>query len=204
MRTSKMARIASLLCCAAAWATVGCGTNKSGAGPASGEPAAAAKPEAPATPPEMLAAKALMGNEVQVLAFGDLARTGKRQFLAANVVPKTPTHNIPGTIVTRAAVVEESGGKWNQVLVCEGHLQNTKGYLGMTPIAAVDAWKLQYEQDPLKGLILYFTPMRGEEIQHVLPIGVQWNPETKRYQSLDSSFQHFLIESQSLDGGQSR
>jgi hypothetical protein len=192
----------SLLCCAAALALAGCGTDEP---KSKAVPETIAKPEAPATPPEILAAaKSLMGNEAQVLAFGDLARTGKRQFLAANVVPKTPTNNIPGTIVTRAAVVEESGGKWSEVLICDGHLKNLKGYLGLTPIAAVNGWRLQFEQDPRKGLTLYFTPLQGNTAQHVLPIGVQWNPETRRYQSLDSTFQNYLIESPSLERGQSR
>ncbi len=205
MKTARTMVHNSLLCCAAALALAGCGADNPDGGKTISGPVAIAKPEAPATPPEILAAaKALMGTEAQVLAFGDLARTGKRQFLAANVVPKTPTNNIPGTIVTRAAVAEESGGKWNEVLICDGHLKNLKGYLGLTPIAAVNGWKLQYEQDPKKGLTLYFTPLQGGATQHVLPIGVQWNPETKRYQSLDQTFQNFLIESPSLERGQSR
>src|SRR5260370_42030537 len=65
-------------------------------------PQAAAKPAEPAVPEEIqLAAEALLGSEPQVLTFGDLAKNGKEEFLAANVVPKTPTNNLPGTIVTR-------------------------------------------------------------------------------------------------------
>jgi hypothetical protein len=34
---------------------------------------------------------------------------------------------------------------------------------------------------------------------HVLPVGVRWNPATNRYQSLDTSYEHFLKESTSLE-----
>jgi hypothetical protein len=153
------------------------------------------KPVAPAVPAEIqTAAESLLGVETQVLAFGDLAKTGKQQFLAANVVPKTPKNNLPGTIVTRAVVAENRGGNWMEVLRCDEHLKNSKGYLGLTPTSEVTGWRLQYEQDPEKGLSLYFTPVKGTDDPHVLPIGVRWNPATKRYQSLDNSYQHFLAE----------
>src|SRR5258706_493923 len=72
-------------------------------------PQAETKPAEPAVPEEIqLAAKALLGSESQVLAFGDLAKNGKQEFLVANVVPKTPTNNLPGTIVTRVVVAENT------------------------------------------------------------------------------------------------
>src|SRR6267378_1462047 len=59
---------------------------------------AAAKPAEPAIPEEIdLAAKALLGSGTQVLLYGDLAKNGKQELLAANVVPKTPTNSLPGT-----------------------------------------------------------------------------------------------------------
>ncbi len=145
------------------------------------------------------AAKSMLGSETQVLAFGDLAKNGKQEFLAANVVPKTPTNNLPGTIVTRAVVVENTNGKWAEVLRCDEHLKNQKGFLGLTPLTAVTGWRLQYEQSEVKGLELYFTPLKGITDSHVLPIGVRWNPATKRYQSLDRNYEHFLLESPSLE-----
>src|SRR5689334_5015809 len=73
----------------------------------------AAKPAEPAVPDDVQsAADAFLGKETTVLVFGDLAKTGNRQMLAANVVPKTPKNNLPGTIVTRAVLAEESGGSW--------------------------------------------------------------------------------------------
>jgi len=165
---------------------------------------AESKPAEPAVPEEFqLAAASLLGSEVQVLAFGDLAKNGKQEFLAANVVPKTPTNNLPGTIVTRAVVVENTDGKWTEVLRCDEHLKNQKGYLGLTPLTAVSGWKLQFEQNAEKGLQLYFTPLKGTTDSHVLPIGVRWNPETKRYQSLDRTYEHFLNESPSMQDARS-
>jgi hypothetical protein len=161
---------------------------------------AEAKPAAPAVPEEIQSvAQSLLGSETQVLVFGDLAKNGKQEFLAANVVPKTPTNNLPGTIVTRAVVVENTDGKWTEVLRVDEHLKNQKGFLGLTPLAAVTGWRLQYEQSEDKGLALYFTPLKGVTDSHVLPIGVRWNPANKRYQSLDSTYEHFLLESPSLE-----
>ena len=155
-------------------------------------------------PEEMqAAAQNLLGKETQVLVFGDLAKTGKQQFLAANVVPKTPKNDIPGTIVTRAVLAEETDGKWSELLHCDEYLKNAKGYLALTPIAAVAGWKVQYDQDPIKGIQLYFTPIKGPSDPHVLPIGIAWNPATKRYQSLDLSYQHFLMEKPTLDTARS-
>jgi len=160
-----------------------------------------AKAAEPAIPADIqTAAEILLGRETKVLAFGDLAKSGKQQFLAANVIPKTPKNNaIAGTIVTRAMVAENDGGKWSEVFRCDEHLKNQKGYLGLTPLETISGWRIQFEQDPQKGLQLYFTPMKAAADPHVLPIGVRWNPATKRYQSLDRAYEHFLPEAATLD-----
>lgn len=164
-----------------------------------------AKPAEPVIPDEIqAAASALLGSESQVLVFGDLAKNGKQQFVAANVVPKTPANSLPGTIVTRAVVAENDDGKWAEILRCDEHLKNPKGYLGLTPLAPVTGWRLQYEQNTEKGLQLYFTPLQGTTDSHVLPIGVRWNLATKRYQSLDRTYEHFLLESPALNDVRSR
>jgi len=67
-----------------------------------------------------------------------------------------------------------------------------------TPIGGVTGWRLAYEQDPDKGMALYFTPLKGAVDTHTLPIGIRWNPDAKRYQSLDRSYEHFLNEAGSL------
>jgi len=181
---------------------MGCGTQ---------EPApttttqAEAKPAEPAVPEDVQgAAQALLGSETQVLLFGDLAKTGKQQFLAANVVPKTPTNYVPGTIVTRAVIAENNEGKWMELIRCDEYLKNEKGYLGLTPLNGVNGWRIQYEQDAEKGLQVYFTPLKVDGSAHVLPIGVRWNPATKRYQSLDRTYEHFLLEAPSLERARSK
>jgi hypothetical protein len=177
----------------------GCGSDAPTSKP---DPAAAApKPAEPAVPDEMQAgASSLLGTETQVLVFGDLAKNGKQQFLAANVIPKTPKNNLPGTIVTRAIIAENQDGQWAEIFRCDEHLKNSKGYLGLTPLASVTGWRLQFEQDPTKGLTLYLTPLKGTDDPHVLPIGVRYNPATKRYQSLDRAYEHFLLESPVMSG----
>ncbi len=191
---------AVLLLVVAAVLLPGCGDD------AAPKPAAEtpAKPAEPAVPDDIqAAAQNLLGKETQVLVFGDLAKTGKQQFLAANVVPKTPKNDIPGTIVTRAVIAEEADGKWSELLRCDEYLKNAKGYLALTPLSAVAGWKVQYEQDPVKGIQLYFTPVKIGADQHVKPIGIAWNPATKRYQSLDLTYEHFLMEKSSLDTARS-
>ena len=176
--------------------SVGCGTE---APKPSSEPAAEAKPAAPAIPEDIQdAAQHLLGSDAQVLLSGDLAKNGKRQLLAANVVPKTPQNNVPGTVVTRAIVAQDDDGKWTELLRVDEHLKNQKGYLGLTPLDSITGWRLQYEQNPEKGLQLYFTPLKVNGDTHVLTIGVRWNPATNRYQSLDASYEHFLKESSTL------
>jgi hypothetical protein len=168
------------------------------------KPAAELKPAALTVPDEIqAAADSLLGKETTVLLFGDLAKNGKQQFLAANVVPKTPKNNLPGTIVTRAVVAENENGQWMEILRCDEHLKNQKGFLPGTPIGGVTGWRLAYEQDPEKGLALYFTPLKGAVDTHTLPIGIRWNPDHKRYQSLDRSYEHFLNEAPSLNTARS-
>jgi len=177
----------------------GCGSE----GP---KPAAQAesKPAEPAFPPEVKdAAQALLGNEAQVLLYGDLANTKKQQMLAANVVPNTPKSVVAGTVVTRAVLAENQDGKWVELFRADEHLKNPKGFLGLTPLQAVTGWKLQHEQNAEKGLTLYFTPIKTGSNEKTLPIAVQWNPQLKRYQSLDLHYEHFLNEAPSLESPRS-
>ena len=100
--------------------------------------------------------------------------------------------------MTRAVVAENDDGKWSEVLRVDEHLKNQKGFLGLTPLTAVTGWRLQYEQSEDKGLQLYFTPLKGITDSHPQTIGVRWNSATKRYQSLDRNYEHFLLESPSI------
>ncbi len=167
------------------------------------EPAQAPKLAEPAVPDDIQsAAQSLLGTETTVLVFGDLAKTGHQQFLAANVVPKSTRNQLPGTIITRAVLGENEDGQWNEILRCDEHLKNSKGFLAGTPMADVTGWRIAFEQNPEKGLQLYLTPLKGgTDDPHSLPIGVRWNPKTKRYQSLDRSYEIFLTESANIGGG---
>jgi hypothetical protein len=165
----------------------------------------AAKPAEPAVPADIQsAADGTLGSEAKVLVYGDLAKNGKQQVLVANVVPKTPKDSITGTIVTRAVIAENDDGKWEEIFRGDEHLKNAKGYLGMTPIEPVSGWRLQFEQDPEKGLTLYMTAVKGNDDKHVLPIGIRWNPKTKRYQSMDRTYEQFLPESPALSTARSQ
>ena len=184
---------------AAALLVAGCGSE----GPkpsaqADSKPAESAIPEA-----DQDAAKALLGGDAQVLLFGDLAKTGKEQILAANVVPNTPKSTVAGTVITRAVIAENDNGKWVELMRADEHLKNTKGYLGLTPLQAVGGWKLQYEKSDASGMSLYFTPIRTGSSEKTLPIAVRWNPVTKRYQSMDLTYEHFLNEAPSLENPRS-
>jgi hypothetical protein len=165
---------------------------------------AESKPAEPAVPEEMQnAAMALLGSDAQVLLHGDLASTGKQQILAANVVPNTSKSVVPGTVITRAVVAENQDGKWMELMRCDEYLKNPKGFLALTPLQPVTGWKLQYEEGSDKVMTLYFTPIKSGTTQRTLPIAVKWNSATKRYQSMDPSYQHFLGEAASLENPRS-
>ena len=170
------------------------------------KPAAQAETK-PATPdaPEadQAAAQVLLGADAQILLFGDLAKNGKEQFLAANVVPNTPKSTVAGTVITRAVIAENDNGKWVELMRADEHLKNSKGYLGLTPLQAVGGWKLQYENSPATGMSLYFTPIKAGSSEKTLPIAVKWNPATNRYQSMNYQYDQFLTEAPSLENPRS-
>ena len=168
--------------------------------PASEARTASAQPAAPAVPPDIqqVGANAL-GSEAEVLLYGDLALTGKQQVLVINRLKKTPETKAPGTIATRAAIVENDGGTWKQVFLCDEHLKNSKGFLASTPISPVTAWRLQFEQEPDAGLVMYFTPLDKPAGGYVQTIGIKWNKKYGRYQSLDRTYENFLGETPTLD-----
>jgi hypothetical protein len=158
------------------------------------------KPAEPAVPEEyQTAAQALLGTETQVLLYGDLENNQKKQILAANVVPNTPKSTVAGIVVTRAVVAENDDGKWVELMRADEYLKNPNGFLGLTPLQAVAGWKLQYESSAEKGMSLYFTPVRKGESEKTLPIAVKWNPEAKRYQSMNQNYDRFLSEAPALE-----
>jgi hypothetical protein len=162
------------------------------------------KPAEPVIPQEYQdAATSLLGSDAQVLLFGDLAKNGQKEVLVANVLPNTPKSVVAGTVITRAVVAQFEDGKWVELLRCDEYLKNGNGYLGLTPLQPVSAWKLQYEDSPAKGMALYFTPVKAGSTEKTLPIAVRWNPATKRYQSMDAGYQKFLGEAPTLESPRS-
>jgi len=163
------------------------------------------KPADPTIPLEITAvAERVLGTEAEVLAFGDLAGTGSEQVLVVNRLKKTPSGMVPGILVTRGAVVSQEGGKWQELFRCDEHLKNPNGYLLGAPTAPVSGWRLQYEQSPEKGLVMYFTPLQQPAGGYIQTTGVRWNPKAKRYQSLDHNFEQFLGEVPALEEVPSR
>ncbi|HEV2423013.1 MAG TPA: hypothetical protein VGS59_15015 [Candidatus Acidoferrales bacterium] len=160
----------------------------------------AAQPARPAYPSEVdTVAQKLLGSETDVIAYGDLAKNGKEEAFIVNKVKIRPESMPPGLLVTRAAIVEKDGKSWNEVLLVDEHLKNPKGFLGGQPVSPVDGWRVQQEQDPKDGLELYFTPLHKPAGGYTETYEIRWNPEAKRYQTMDRSFEHFLGELESLE-----
>lgn len=162
-------------------------------------------PVAPAIPAEIqTAADAALGTDTDILVFGDLARNGHQQILAVNRVKSTPQTAIAGIAAMRVAVLEDDGGTWKEIFRCDEHLKNVKGFMGGTPLSPVNGWRVQYEQNAEKGLQMYFTPIAKPAGGYIQTIGVRWNPQVKRYQSLDRNYEQFLGEVPALDTPQSQ
>src|SRR5579863_580342 len=168
--------------------------------------AATAAPAAPPVPDDIQkAAEKSLGSETEVLLFGDLAKNGQQEVLAINRMKQNPKGGAPGTVVTRAVILQEDpGGDWKEILRCDEHLENPKGFLGNIPLAPVNGWRLQFEQDNDKGLLLYFTPAVDPKGARMLPVEVRWNAKAKRYQSMDRNFENFLYELPALETPESQ
>lgn len=168
-------------------------------------PETAQQPAEPAVPAEIQsAAAAVLGEDAEVLAFGDLAKTGNQQVLAINRIKKTPENTVPGILLTRGTILSQQEGPWTELLRVDEHLKNTNGYLAATPVAPVTGWRLQYERHAEKGLQLYFTPLQQPAGGTLQTIGVRWNANVKRYQSLDRTYERFLGETPTLEKINSR
>jgi hypothetical protein len=185
------------ICALLAMTVMGVSCGSSQRAPNSETAPAAAAPQVPDNIQK--AAANDLGSEAEVIVFGDLAKSGKTQVLVVNrlrVMPKTAT---PGILISRASVIENDEGKWKEIFRCDEHLENEKGYLGRTPLAAVPSWRLQYEQDPQKGLEIYFTPLNQPAGGYIETLGIRWNPKVQRYETMDASYEHFLTEQPTLE-----
>jgi hypothetical protein len=176
-----------------------------GVTPSADATGSATVPATPAVPDEMQkAAEKSLGAETDVLLFGDLSKTGAQQILAVNKIKALPPGVPRGNVITRAVVLEKNGNSWKEILRCDEHLENPKGFLGGTPLAPVNGWRMQAEQDPDKGLLLYFTPLQAPKGGYAVPVEVRWNAKAKRYQSMDRSFENFLGELPALETPESQ
>jgi hypothetical protein len=192
LRWLAMAGIACAMTC-----SVGCGDDSKGSSNA-GSPTPAAQPAQPAIPAEIeTAAQKALGSEAEVLVHGDLARNGKQQAVVVNPLHKAGLGPVSGSLITRLTVIEDDGGQWKEILLCDEHLKNPSGFLGGAPIAAIPAWRLQYDQDPQRGLLLFFIPYDPSPTAHPVTVQVRWNEKAKRYQTFTN--ENFIGETQSLE-----
>jgi hypothetical protein len=117
--------------------------------------------------------------------------------------------NSSAILVTRAAVLENNDGKWSEILLCDEHLKNPRGYLGGSPAGRISGWRLEYSQDPKAGLQMKFAQAEssnrangnaehGLEPKHPT-FEVRWNRRVKRYQTFDQSHERYLSEVPSLE-----
>ena len=186
-----------------------------------GHQPAVAKPGKPAAvaavPQSERLAESVLGSEAEVLAQGDLAGNGFEQVLIADGVKK-PSGDEPdagnkrGIFITRAAVLQKSGEKWTETLLCDEHLKNPYGFLEGSPLAPVTGWRFAYRAEAQGGIELLFTPVGLGTHQPTLGPGnvsvgraieVRWNRKTKRFQALDRSHERFLGEVPTLEIPQS-
>ena len=164
------------------------------------------------------AADASLGKQSEILTRGDLAQNGREQVLVVNRLSAGAQvsgggANPKAIFVTRAAILEKNGGKWSEILRCDEHLKNTYGYLGNSPKARIDGWRMEYTQDAKQGLEMKFTPAdivdavnvrTGERVGLKIPaLDVRWNKSAKRYQTFDQSHERYLSEVPSLETPQS-
>jgi hypothetical protein len=157
----------------------------------------------------------VLGGQAEIVAHGDLARNGLEQLLVVNRYQNATRKgaelgNPSGIFITRAALLEKDNGKWAELLRCDEHLKNPRGYLGGSPATRVTGWLLELKQDPQHGLELLFTP--AEDVQNRPThrsgsergtIAVRWNAKTKRYQPIDRSHERYLGEVPTLETPQS-
>ncbi len=163
-------------------------------------------------------AERALGKQAEILARGNLALNGREQLLVVNRISKEAASgggeaNSSPVFVTRAAILEQDGGKWSEVLLCDEHLKNPSGYLGGSPAGRVTGWRLEYTQDAEEGLEMKFTPAErfsavdanaDQSSEKKFPaFDVRWNRNAKRYQSFDQSHERYLSEVPSLETPQS-
>ena len=211
MTIGKSRAVPALLAGVVAFFLVGCQSARQTT-PAEAAPPPAAPAEVPET---QRVADAVLGKQAEIVAHGDLARNGSEQLLVVNRFEKGKHGDVvPGNsttiFVTRAVIVEKNDGKWAEVLRCDEHLKNPRGYLGGSPAGPVTGWRLEFTPDTGQAIELRFTPSgpgeqrpTDESQAAIRTIAVRWNAKAKRYQSLDQSHRGYLGEVPTLETPQS-
>jgi hypothetical protein len=175
----------------------------------------------PAIPDDVLgAARAALGPDAEVLAFGDFADAGGRQVLAIQrlagaspVVGGTPTGSAAGggagvpsgsgsgtapngaettLAVIRVSIVIRDGNHWTEAFRADAHLKNGKGYLNGAPGISVPAWRMSFQKTAGSGFRLEFMPMDLPPGTKAAVVNVAWNAKSKQYEALDASRKRFL------------
>ena len=190
-RVAKRLPICALTLAILSGAGAGCGASETPA-----QIQAAAQSADSTVPPEIEAVAATaLGRGAEVVAFGDLAHNGRQQVLVANrsgVASGAAKGSEPGIRFTRAAVLEQTGAKWAEVLRCDEYLKNTDGYLGGIPLEPVTNWRLEFsKQRGNQERELFFTPLPDSGATPAYTVAVRWNQGANRYQSVDSKSGRF-------------
>lgn len=172
-----------------------------GCGGQTGNGDTTAKPAQPAIPQDIQdAAASVLGSSAEVLAYGDLAKTGNQQALAINRLHKAGLQPVTGALLTRLAIIEKDDDKWKEVFLCDEHLKNPKGFLGGTPSVSVPVWRLQFEQNTDQGLLLFLVPYDAQDAtSHPIPVEVRFNSKVGLYEALDRTYKYFQGENPMLE-----
>ncbi|HUK29714.1 MAG TPA: hypothetical protein VLV89_01285 [Candidatus Acidoferrum sp.] len=179
--------------CACAFA-MACGS------PANNSGGAQKTADASAPPDDIVeVAHGALGRDAEALAWGDLPGDGRKQVLAVNRTGKA--EGTPGEefMFTRMTVAENVSGSWSEVLLCDEHLKNEKGYLIGSPGEAISKWKMSFVKDPSKGLVMTITPMGEGSDAKGKTLHVRWNPAVMRYQAFDPATDKFTGEVASVE-----
>jgi hypothetical protein len=140
-----------------------------------------------------------LGREGEALAWGDLPGDGRKQVLVVNRTGKAERTPCEDFMFTRMTVVENTSGSWTEVLLCDEHLKNDKGYLIGSPSEAIFRWKMSFVKDPSKGLMMTITPMGEGSEAKGKTLHVRWNPAVMRYQAFDPATDKFTGEVASVE-----
>ena len=62
-----------------------------------------------------------------------------------------------------SVLAEESGGSWHELVRCDEHLKNDKGYLGGSPIGPVAGWRAAGEGTTSIEEVLRVTSGSGDD-----------------------------------------